>query len=176
MQCFYCEFYCSIIGNEMFFSKIRLNITGSADNRWRFPIIHLAIEDNLLKNNSNVFRFYHRIIPNSIYNSYYTLQSFFRSNLEIQFSEQIPQNQYVNIASLTATNPNSCSTVGNRTYFYFPVQMYLTGNITGLVTIRLYANIMINTVSARLWKYASTYVYLTIDNGEIVIISHDACN
>ena len=50
------------IGNEMFLSKIRLNITGSADNRWRFPIIHLAIEDNLLKNNSNVFRFYHRII------------------------------------------------------------------------------------------------------------------
>ena len=69
MQCFYCEFYCSIIGNEMFLSKIRLNITGSADNRWRFPIIHLAIEDNLLKNNSNVFRFYHRIIY-TIYKHY----------------------------------------------------------------------------------------------------------
>ena len=44
----------------------------------------------------------------------------------------------------------------------------VTGNITGLVTIRLYANMVINTVSARLWKYAFTDVYLTIDNGEIV--------
>ena len=153
----------------MFFSKIRLNITGTVDSR-PFPIIiHLAIEDNLLKNNSNIFEFYHQTIPNFfMYNSYYTLQSFFHSNLEIQFSEQMPQNYFVwNIANLTATNPNSCSTVGNRTYFYFPVQINAAGNITGSVTINLQATIMLtNTVT----KYASTPVLLTIDNGEIVCI------
>ena len=149
----------------MFFSIVGLNITGSADNR-PFPIIiHLAIEDNLLKNNSNIFRFYHYVSPNYYdYYSYMALQSFFSSNIKVQFSEHVSQNQFVDIANLTATNHNSCST-GNRTYFYFPVHINAV-NITGSVTIYLNANMLTNSVT-RSRKYASSHVYLTIDNGEI---------
>ena len=157
----------------MFFSKIRLNITGSVHSR-RFPIIvHLAVEDNLLKSNSNLFRFYHSRSLNGHEHYSYSLYSFFRLNLKVQFSEQIPEHQYVNTTSLIATNPNSCSTAGNRTYFYFPVQMYLADNITGLITIRLHARMLTNTMSARLRKYAFTSVLLTIDNGEIIILCID---
>ena len=159
------QYKCLPLGNDQFFfSKSSLKIVRSV-NSGPIPIVNLIVEDNLLKNISNVFRFGRSISPDYNDINYYSNSEelLFYSFLKIEFAnEQLPQNQGSSIANLTTNNAFSCTT-GNRTYFYFPVKFHPV-NITGSVTINLYADIF-DTVTGET-RYANTGVFLTIDNGE----------
>ena len=90
------------------------------------------------------------------------MRSLLRSNLYIQFGDHEQQTIFQSLYNLNLkeTNSISCST-GNRTYFYFPVQI-TSKNITGSVRINFDARIAND--------YAFSTVMLTIHNGETIII------
>ena len=144
----------------MFFNKNILKITRTLKNISPPILIRLAVEDNLVNDSNSLW--FNTYASHDYSNQYYSLRSLLRSNLYIQFSDHEQQIIFQSLYNLNLkeTNSVSCST-GNRTYFYFPVQI-TSKNITGSVRINFVARIANDR--------AFSTVMLTIHNGEAIIV------